>query len=61
MAKIKINSYPLIDITTIEDYPIVGVDNVKLDKVVGTHKDNANKDQDITVIVNGREIFEYFE
>jgi hypothetical protein len=65
--KIKIDSYKPITITTLEDFNIDGVDNLKLFKVVGTYTENSGFDlqvpyeKDITVITTSYRVAWYKE
>ena len=67
MAKIKVDGIAPITITTIEDFNISGVTNLKLVKIVGKYTDNSGFDmqtpveKNITIIPNVYRVEKYWE
>lgn len=67
MAKIKVDGISPITITTIEDFNINNVNNLKLVKIVGKYTDNSGFDmqtpneKNITIIPNVYRVEKYWE
>ena len=67
MAKIKVDGIAPITITTIEDFNISGVTNLKLVKIVGKYTDNSGFDmqtpteKNIIIIPNVYRVEKYWE